>query len=116
MHKCALGAMTRGQLWEVVGGGSTGGIVVRMGEDTASPFQIPPRIATGAIIEEVILTEEGRLCFNRLYGFGPNFGWCSIKLTNGKDLLVKTEKQPPLPEPRPLPSPISGRKPRFLIV
>jgi len=103
-------------LWEVVGGGDKGGIVVRQGEDTGSPFQIHPRIGTGSIVEEVKLTEEGRLCFNRLWGFGPNFGWCSIKLKDGKDLLVRTDRQPPLPEPRAPPSPVSGRKLRLLLV
>lgn len=74
-----------GQLWEVVGGGEKGGILVREGRDLSSP-QLRDRLATGALVEEEELTLD-RLHYRRLTGRGPDSGWVSIKLKD-KDLLV----------------------------
>lgn len=104
-----------GQLWEVVGGEKSGGIFVRTGKSVESPPHTHSRIATGAIIEQLLL-EDGRLCYVRLYGKGPNSGWVNVKLADGKELVVKTDKKPPTEEPRPPPSPILGRKLRLLLL
>jgi len=73
-------------VWEVIGGGDKGGIVVREGKDTASA-QTPTRLATGALVEEVELDGE-RLCFRKICGDGPDSGWASLKLSSGKELLA----------------------------
>lgn len=84
------------QRWEVVGGADKGGILVREGEATASA-QTSERLSTGALIEEVELKGE-RLNYKLIQGTGPATGWISIKLP-GKDLAVKTDKQPREPKP-----------------
>eukprot|EP00440_Ansanella_granifera_P053753 gb/GFBE01058270.1/.p1 GENE.gb/GFBE01058270.1/~~gb/GFBE01058270.1/.p1 ORF type:complete len:182 (+),score=36.71 gb/GFBE01058270.1/:1-546(+) len=78
------------QLWEVVGGGDKGGIIVRAGEDTKS--EALNRLSTGAVISELEL-KGNRLHYERLTGTGPQSGWISIDL-NGKDLAVKSDKKP----------------------
>mmetsp|Transcript_137148 Transcript_137148/g.242441 ORF Transcript_137148/g.242441 Transcript_137148/m.242441 type:complete len:586 (-) Transcript_137148:50-1807(-) len=82
-----------GQLWEVVGGASAGGILVRTGKDTSSPAEAA-RLSTGALVEQLQLDGE-RLEFKRLSGSGPARGWVSLKLKD-KDLLVKSDKEPPI--------------------
>ncbi|CAL1151578.1 unnamed protein product [Cladocopium goreaui] len=75
--------------WRVVGGGDKGGIVVRCGEDVQSELQ-KERLGFGAVVVEVELKQgesSGRLRFQKLCGSGPDSGWVSLKLTNGKDLL-----------------------------
>lgn len=80
-----------GQLWEIVGGGETGGILVKDGKAFDSA-KLKERLSTGAIVEEIVLEGE-RLNFKRLTGTGPEVGWISIKLPN-KDLAVKTDNDP----------------------
>mmetsp|Transcript_97130 Transcript_97130/g.172973 ORF Transcript_97130/g.172973 Transcript_97130/m.172973 type:complete len:636 (-) Transcript_97130:253-2160(-) len=77
--------MTGSQLWEVKGGSSGGGILVREGEKLASP-ELPLRLATGAVIKQKDLRGE-RLHFELVTGAGPNTGWVSLKM-KGKDLVV----------------------------
>jgi len=81
-----------GQVWEVVGGEATGGIMVRVGKDLKSK-EAPLRLATGALIRQVELVGE-RLSFERLSGAGPSTGWVSLKVKD-KELVVKTDKEPP---------------------
>jgi len=83
-----------GQLWEVVGGAGKGGIVVRDGQDTASTL-LDERLSTGALVRELALEGE-RLHFERLEGNGPLSGWVSLRLKDGKDLVVRAT----LPEVR----------------
>lgn len=82
--------MTSGQLWEVVGGGSTGGILVRAGKETSSAAE-SSRLSLGALVRELEL-EGDRLRYQRLTGTGPDTGWVSVKLKDGKELLIKSEK------------------------
>ena len=78
--------------WKVVGGGEKGGIVVRANEDVATGAKstVVGRLSTGAVVEEVDLV-DGRLRFRKLSGVGPESGWVSLKLANGKDLLSKIQ-------------------------
>eukprot|EP00747_Dinoflagellata_sp_TGD_P055482 gnl/TRDRNA2_/TRDRNA2_149563_c0_seq1.p1 gnl/TRDRNA2_/TRDRNA2_149563_c0~~gnl/TRDRNA2_/TRDRNA2_149563_c0_seq1.p1 ORF type:complete len:388 (+),score=75.90 gnl/TRDRNA2_/TRDRNA2_149563_c0_seq1:32-1195(+) len=76
------------QLWLVVGGAETGGILVREGEATSSK-RLEPRLSTGAKIEEIEVVGE-RLHFRKLLGTGPPEGWISIRLP-GKDLAVRID-------------------------
>lgn len=76
-----------GQTWKVVGGVDKGGIVVRTGQDVASP-QADSRLSTGALVMELALEGE-RLRYELKEGTGPATGWVSTKLKDGKDLLVK---------------------------
>merc|ERR1719221_477676 len=41
------------EVWEVVGGQNTGGLLVRVAEDLKSPESIPARLLVGAIVREV---------------------------------------------------------------
>jgi hypothetical protein len=85
------------QLWEVVGGTASGGILVREGKELSSA-KMPERLSTGALVRELALEGE-RLHFQRLTGSGPETGWVGIVLS-GKSLVVKTDKTPPVaPEP-----------------
>mmetsp|Transcript_31618 Transcript_31618/g.94159 ORF Transcript_31618/g.94159 Transcript_31618/m.94159 type:complete len:391 (+) Transcript_31618:16-1188(+) len=79
-----------GILWEVVGGTETGGILIREGQDTKST-QLPERLATGALVEELALV-GGRLQYRLVpgTGTGPEYGWASVKVS-GKDLVVPRE-------------------------
>eukprot|EP00413_Alexandrium_margalefii_P050036 CAMPEP_0204610872 /NCGR_PEP_ID=MMETSP0661-20131031/61730_1 /ASSEMBLY_ACC=CAM_ASM_000606 /TAXON_ID=109239 /ORGANISM="Alexandrium margalefi, Strain AMGDE01CS-322" /LENGTH=736 /DNA_ID=CAMNT_0051622699 /DNA_START=74 /DNA_END=2286 /DNA_ORIENTATION=- len=85
------------QMWEVVGGADKGGILVREGKATASA-QLPERLSTGALVEELEPVAQDRLHYKLVTGTGPVEGWVSIKLP-GKDLLVKTDKRPEAAEP-----------------
>mmetsp|Transcript_115957 Transcript_115957/g.322934 ORF Transcript_115957/g.322934 Transcript_115957/m.322934 type:complete len:1119 (+) Transcript_115957:59-3415(+) len=76
------GAGTR---WEVIGGGSKGGIVVRLGEGLKT--QELGRLETGAEVEEMEISGE-RLHYRLISGEGPNFGWVSTHL-KGTPLLNK---------------------------
>lgn len=75
-------------VWEVVGGGDKGGILVRSGQATDSS-QEATRLATGARVKQLALEGE-RLHYERVSGAGPSTGWVSIRIT-GKDLLVKVD-------------------------
>eukprot|EP00406_Dinophysis_acuminata_P006434 CAMPEP_0179233062 /NCGR_PEP_ID=MMETSP0797-20121207/12178_1 /TAXON_ID=47934 /ORGANISM="Dinophysis acuminata, Strain DAEP01" /LENGTH=661 /DNA_ID=CAMNT_0020940195 /DNA_START=54 /DNA_END=2040 /DNA_ORIENTATION=+ len=79
------------QLWEVIGGGDKGGIIVKDGEDFGS-VHLKDRLSTGAIIEELELKGE-RLHYALRTGTGPSRGWISTKLPN-KDLAVRVEGPP----------------------
>eukprot|EP00931_Biecheleriopsis_adriatica_P066385 TRINITY_DN40760_c0_g1_i1.p1 TRINITY_DN40760_c0_g1~~TRINITY_DN40760_c0_g1_i1.p1 ORF type:complete len:738 (-),score=146.31 TRINITY_DN40760_c0_g1_i1:36-2249(-) len=74
-------------LWEVVGGSSKGGIRVRSGSEANSPL-LEERLATGAMVRELEL-KDTRLKFFRLTGTGPETGWVSICLNDGKPLMSK---------------------------
>eukprot|EP00440_Ansanella_granifera_P011265 gb/GFBE01012219.1/.p1 GENE.gb/GFBE01012219.1/~~gb/GFBE01012219.1/.p1 ORF type:complete len:557 (+),score=139.82 gb/GFBE01012219.1/:1-1671(+) len=78
-----------GRIWEVVGGGDAGGIIVREAVDLDSP-QVkwngaPWRLATGACVEELSM-EGTRLEYRRLTGAGPDTGFVSTQL--GKKTLL----------------------------
>jgi len=88
-----------GQVWEVVGGGDKGGIVVREGKDVTSSLQAE-RLSTGALIKEVKL-EDGRLQYQRLSGTGPGEGWVSLKLQDGRELVQRSSKPAPNGKPAP---------------
>lgn len=77
------------QMWEIVGGGDKGGIMVRDGVGLKSP-ELPERLATGALVEELELKVD-RLHFKLASGTGPQEGWISVKIT-GKELAVRTDK------------------------
>eukprot|EP00930_Biecheleria_cincta_P045524 TRINITY_DN3136_c0_g2_i1.p1 TRINITY_DN3136_c0_g2~~TRINITY_DN3136_c0_g2_i1.p1 ORF type:complete len:367 (+),score=91.09 TRINITY_DN3136_c0_g2_i1:93-1193(+) len=80
------------QLWEVIGGSETGGLLVRQGQDIKStPY--PVRLTTGSWVEEC--EEVGdRMHYKRIVGEGPDFGWVSIRV-KAKELLVKRDGPPP---------------------
>jgi len=80
------------QLWEVVGGADKGGIVVREARETAS-LALPERLATGAIIEEVLIAGE-RLHYKKVSGSGPERGWVTMRLAH-KDLVIPTKSPAP---------------------
>lgn len=83
-----------GQLWEVVGGKTSNGIVVREGQGTKSK-EVSERLSCGAFIKEIALVGD-RLNYERLTGSGPKTGWVSLKFKT-TDLVVKTDKEPPNP-------------------
>eukprot|EP00931_Biecheleriopsis_adriatica_P078476 TRINITY_DN51936_c0_g1_i1.p1 TRINITY_DN51936_c0_g1~~TRINITY_DN51936_c0_g1_i1.p1 ORF type:complete len:187 (+),score=51.54 TRINITY_DN51936_c0_g1_i1:90-650(+) len=85
------------KLWEVIGGGSKGGILVRQGKKTSSA-QFDRRLATGSLVRQVAL-EDVRLNYELVRGQGPQSGWVSISL-NDKPLLRIQESTDakPLPE------------------
>jgi len=66
--------------WEIVGGADKGGILVREGEGLSSG-QLPARLPTGTVVEEIKLAGE-RLNFKNDSGKGPAEGWISIRLSN----------------------------------
>jgi len=80
------------QVWKVVGGVDKGGIVVRVGEATTSA-QAEVRLATGALVEELEVKGD-RLNYRLLRGSGPSTGWVAVKLSAGKELVVKTDERP----------------------
>lgn len=75
-----------GQLWEVVGGQEQGGILVREG-CALSTQEVRPRLATGALVEELEFRAE-RLRYRKRGGEGPDEGWVSLTLKT-KSLLVR---------------------------
>jgi len=77
------------QLWDVVGGSTSGGILVREGKETSSP-QLCERLTTGAVVKELALVGQ-RLHFELITGSGPSTGWVSITLS-GKPLLVQSDQ------------------------
>mmetsp|Transcript_118958 Transcript_118958/g.337264 ORF Transcript_118958/g.337264 Transcript_118958/m.337264 type:complete len:647 (-) Transcript_118958:28-1968(-) len=79
------------QMWEVVGGGSKGGIIVRTGRSLQSD-QKPQLLSTGSIAQEIELLGE-RLHYQLRSGVGPQTGWVSTKVP-GRDLVVRTDKAP----------------------
>eukprot|EP00931_Biecheleriopsis_adriatica_P071686 TRINITY_DN45573_c0_g1_i1.p1 TRINITY_DN45573_c0_g1~~TRINITY_DN45573_c0_g1_i1.p1 ORF type:complete len:362 (-),score=48.84 TRINITY_DN45573_c0_g1_i1:12-1097(-) len=80
------------QIWEVIGGSSTGGIIVRQGVSLKSPESSDGRLATGSLVEELNLQGE-RLQFRKITGSGPGDGWVSRTL-HGKDLVIRANETP----------------------
>eukprot|EP00930_Biecheleria_cincta_P042233 TRINITY_DN29053_c0_g1_i2.p1 TRINITY_DN29053_c0_g1~~TRINITY_DN29053_c0_g1_i2.p1 ORF type:complete len:642 (-),score=94.17 TRINITY_DN29053_c0_g1_i2:179-2041(-) len=78
--------------WEVVGGGESGGILVREGRDLKSP-QAASRLATGAQVDEIELIGE-RLHYGLRSGTGPPRGWISLTL-KGKELVRLNQQEGP---------------------
>jgi len=76
--------MTR---WKVVGGAGKGGIMVREGQSLATAAY-KDRLSTDALVNELELTNDGRLHYRRLTGTGPEEGWVSTRLQD-KELLVR---------------------------
>mmetsp|Transcript_50691 Transcript_50691/g.151680 ORF Transcript_50691/g.151680 Transcript_50691/m.151680 type:complete len:345 (-) Transcript_50691:108-1142(-) len=83
------------QIWEVVGGTSSGGILVRA-EQAVKSKELPERLRTGSLIRQVELAGD-RLSYELVYGSGPLKGWISLKLKSA-DLVKKTDREPP-PQP-----------------
>mmetsp|Transcript_23963 Transcript_23963/g.50837 ORF Transcript_23963/g.50837 Transcript_23963/m.50837 type:complete len:1164 (-) Transcript_23963:85-3576(-) len=76
------------EIFEVVGGGAVGGLIVREGKDLNSE-KVEERLATGSMIrllEEV----QGRARYELVDGEGPMEGWVAIKV-QGKDMLQKAD-------------------------
>mmetsp|Transcript_13222 Transcript_13222/g.36448 ORF Transcript_13222/g.36448 Transcript_13222/m.36448 type:complete len:383 (-) Transcript_13222:55-1203(-) len=81
-----------GRLWIVVGGGDTGGILVRQARSVQSPgYQT--RLTTGTTVEELEVHGK-RLHYRRIRGDGPDFGWVSIEGVGGRRLLEPHPAQP----------------------
>mmetsp|Transcript_33914 Transcript_33914/g.91821 ORF Transcript_33914/g.91821 Transcript_33914/m.91821 type:complete len:668 (-) Transcript_33914:142-2145(-) len=76
-----------GRIWLVVGGGLTGGILVRKGESMQSAL-LPERLATGTRIEQLCL-RNNRMQYQKVSGDGPEFGWVSLK--NNQNSLVEPD-------------------------
>lgn len=83
-------------VWKIVGGVTSGGVLVRAGSDLSS-LKLPERLSTGALVQEVELVpdvlESGggslqRLHYRRLTGTGPSEGWITLAL-NQKMLAVR---------------------------
>uniref|UniRef100_A0A7S4RJA6 Uncharacterized protein n=1 Tax=Alexandrium monilatum TaxID=311494 RepID=A0A7S4RJA6_9DINO len=75
-----------GRLWEVVGGGDKGGIIVREGREISSQ-KLVERLCTGSLVKQEELVGE-RLRYVLLEGAGPPTGWVSLWLVD-RDLLVQ---------------------------
>jgi len=82
------------QIWEIVGGASAGGIVVREGQSLKSA-QCDERVSFGALVEEVELVGE-RLHYKLRDGEGPDGGWVSLTLKSNP-LVTKSDKVPTPP-------------------
>eukprot|EP00439_Symbiodinium_sp_Y106_P008492 s2084_g1.t1 len=78
--------MAPAAVWEVVGGGDVGGILVRQGSELSSQ-PCSERLSTGAVVEELERVGE-RLRYRRLQGLGPESGWVTVRL-GLKELLRK---------------------------
>lgn len=74
------------KVWEVVGGGKSGGIVVREGQKLSSE-EVDERLQVGSLIQELTLVGE-RLQFKLLHGKGPATGWVSLTL-KGQALVAE---------------------------
>mmetsp|Transcript_77956 Transcript_77956/g.176191 ORF Transcript_77956/g.176191 Transcript_77956/m.176191 type:complete len:225 (+) Transcript_77956:3-677(+) len=75
------------KLWSVVGGGKSGGIMVRREKGLQSPEL--GRLATGTKIKQLELKGD-RLHYEKVEGDGPDFGWVSLS-NKGVDLLKRVE-------------------------
>jgi len=80
-----------GSIWEVVGGGAKGGLIVRAGKDT-STSEVGARLATGAIIRELEHDPTGRLRYELVSGTGPASGWVSTRV-GAKELVVQAGEE-----------------------
>eukprot|EP00913_Durusdinium_trenchii_P008736 g8204.t1 len=99
--------------WRVVGGTSSGGLLVREGAELTAKA-LPNRLATGAVVEEekIVGVTHGddfvassggydRLSYRKLLGAGPELGWVSLQ-ANGVPLLQLLPPAPDLPRARTL--------------
>ncbi|CAK0896809.1 unnamed protein product [Prorocentrum cordatum] len=77
-----------GALWQVVGGGASGGLIVRDGQGTSAP-EADCRLSTGALVRQLAL-DGGRLRYELVTGDGPRSGWVSTSY-RGKDLVARLE-------------------------
>jgi len=76
--------------WKVVGGISSDGIRVR---EEASVFSTRlQRLSTGSLVKELAV-QDNRLHYELIQGDGPPRGWVSLRLPEGKDLLVRLERR-----------------------
>jgi len=82
------------QIWEIVGGQTAGGIVVREGQSLKTA-QCDERVSFGALVEEIELIGE-RLHYKLREGDGPEEGWVSLTLKSNP-LVTKTDKKPAPP-------------------
>jgi hypothetical protein len=84
-----LTQLADGPFWQVIGGADKGGIVTRDGRGTDS--NLIDRLQTGSIIKQLEYYEEdGRVKYELKLGKGPQTGWVSVKLKDGKELLNKS--------------------------
>mmetsp|Transcript_1830 Transcript_1830/g.5770 ORF Transcript_1830/g.5770 Transcript_1830/m.5770 type:complete len:258 (+) Transcript_1830:142-915(+) len=93
--------------WEVVGGAEKGGVLVKEGKD-ASSKQLPQRLTTGSVIEELDLVGE-RLHFRLLTGNGPPEGWISTVIS--KKVMARpvgASPDDPIPRGETAPAPRSA--------
>lgn len=74
------------EVWEVVGGRESGGLLVRTGKELASP-EATSRLGTGSLVQQSALVGD-RLHYKLLQGSGPETGWVSLKL-KGRELCVR---------------------------
>eukprot|EP00413_Alexandrium_margalefii_P044244 CAMPEP_0204604062 /NCGR_PEP_ID=MMETSP0661-20131031/57628_1 /ASSEMBLY_ACC=CAM_ASM_000606 /TAXON_ID=109239 /ORGANISM="Alexandrium margalefi, Strain AMGDE01CS-322" /LENGTH=493 /DNA_ID=CAMNT_0051615187 /DNA_START=62 /DNA_END=1543 /DNA_ORIENTATION=- len=83
-----------GQIWEVVGGGDTGGVIVRISRERNAP-QFPERLTSGSLVmgKEIV---GDRLLYDRIAGtgYGPDSGWVCVR-QGPKDLLIEVDVKPP---------------------
>lgn len=77
------------QVWEVVGGGRIGGLIVWEGKSMKSAVK-KGRLSCGSLLREEAL-EDGRLCFSKIAGAGPEEGWTTVKVQK-EEMVKKTEK------------------------
>ncbi|CAJ1336924.1 unnamed protein product [Effrenium voratum] len=77
-------------IWEVVGGGKDGGIMVREGQSLKS-LELLPRLRTGSLVRELAAKGE-RLRYQLLQGSGPSTGWVSIKVKH-TEMLASVSKR-----------------------
>jgi [acyl-carrier-protein] S-malonyltransferase len=79
------------QMWEIIGGSATGGLLVREGAELKSK-ECSERVSTGALVQELELVGQ-RLHYKLVEGTGPSEGWVSLTLKD-KPLVQKTDKKP----------------------
>mmetsp|Transcript_132349 Transcript_132349/g.294996 ORF Transcript_132349/g.294996 Transcript_132349/m.294996 type:complete len:614 (+) Transcript_132349:53-1894(+) len=79
----------RDKVWEVIGGGDRGGIIVREGPELNST-QAKQLLSTAALVKEIASVGD-RLEYEILDGDGPVGGWVSVK-THNAYLLTKVEE------------------------
>jgi len=85
-------AVKPGAILKVIGGASSGGILVRCGKGTSTE-ELPERLAHGSVVRAAAV-EGDRLEYELLTGEGPAKGWVSLKLS-GKPLLVEASSDVP---------------------
>lgn len=83
-------ALSGRPVWQVIGGESKGGILVRTDRDTSSP-EMSERLATGALVQ-ILDIIGSRAYYEKINGDGPSSGWVSTQVGN-KSLLAKLEEK-----------------------